>query len=58
MDMYICTSEPPFCTPESNTTLQINCTSIKLKKKEKNKINHCYLQPWSPNSTEEVFRKC
>ena len=33
-NIYICITESLCCTPETNTTLQINYTSIKKKKKE------------------------
>ena len=33
MAVCICITESLFCTPETNTTLEINCTPIELKKK-------------------------
>lgn len=35
IDTYVCIAESLFCKPETNTTLQINYTSIKKNKKKK-----------------------
>ena len=44
MNICICIAESLCCTPEINTTLQINCTPIKMFKKEI-QLN----QKWLPN---------
>ena len=37
--MSVCITESPCCTPETNTPLQINCTSIKWKWKDRDSQN-------------------
>ena len=37
--MSVCITESPCCTPETNTILQINCTSIKWKWKDRDSQN-------------------
>ena len=34
VDVRICITDSLCCIPETNTTLEINCRSIKVKKKE------------------------
>ena len=41
MDMCMCMTDSLCCTPETNTTLLVNYTPIKLKKKKANpEANH------------------
>ena len=42
--IYICRAESLFCTPESNTTLYINYTSIR---KQQQKSSHLFLCLWA-----------
>ena len=37
MDMCICITDSPYCKPETNTTLQINCTTIHFLKVRESK---------------------
>ena len=42
--MYVCITESLCCTPETNLTMYINCTPIKLKVRERKKKQKWW--PW------------